>query len=107
MGVFRAILKSLLNELFSLLYSMVDRGECDKLPPETFEQIREMVHPVNTVSADGARKHLGISRTQFYQCKVNKLGKKVKGFKELVYYLSDLDEFNKQIKETGKNKKML
>lgn len=107
MAVLRLILKNLLTELFDLLYSMIDRGECDKLPPETFEQIKQIVHKPQTISADEARKRLGISRTQFYQSKANKLGKKVKGFKELVYYLSDLDEFNRQMKEEGRPKKML
>jgi len=76
---------------------MVDRGDCDKITPETIEQIKEVVHPTTKLSADAARKHLGISRTRFYQLKANKLGKKVKGFKELVFDLGDLEKFKKQL----------
>jgi len=86
---------------------MVDRGECDNISPDTVEQLKDVIHPTNKLSADAARKHLGISRTRFYQLKANKLGKKVKGFKELVFDLGDLEKFKRQLKEAGKVKKML
>ena len=107
MAVLRLILKALLSELINLLIAMVDRGECDNITPETIEQIKDFVHPTNKLSADAARKHLGISRTRFYQLKANKLGKKVKGFKELVFDLGDLEKFKLQLKEAEKVKKML
>ena len=86
---------------------MVDRGDCDKITPEQIEQIKDVIHPINKLSADGARKHLGISRTKFYQLKANKLGKKVKGFKELVFDLGDLEKFKSQLKDAENPKKML
>ena len=86
---------------------MVDRGECDNISPDTVEQLKDVIHPTNKLSADAARKHLGISRTRFYQLKANKLGKKVKEFKELVFDLGDLEKFKRQLKEAGKVKKML
>ena len=108
MAVLRLLLKTLLSECMNLLIAMVDRGECDKIEPETIEQIKELIHPESRLSADGARKHLGISRTRFYQLKANKLGKKVKGFKELVFDLGDLEKFKRQLKEAEKPpKKML
>ena len=102
MAVLREILKALLSELINLLIAMVDRGDCDKITPETIEQLKDFVHPTNKLSADAARKHLGISRTRFYQLKANKLGRKVKGFKELVFDLGDLEEFKKQLKDEEK-----
>ena len=100
MAVLRQLLKALLSELINLLIAMVDRGDCDDMQPETIEQIKDVIHPTETTSADGARKHLGISRTKFYQSGANKLGKKVKGFKELVFYLNDLDDWmKKQLKD--------
>ena len=107
MAVLRLILKALLSELINLLIAMVDRGECDNISPDTVEQLKDVIHPTNKLSADAARKHLGISRTRFYQLKANKLGKKVKGFKELVFDLGDLEKFKRQLKEAGKVKKML
>ena len=107
MAVLRLILKALLSELINLLIAMVDRGDCDKITPETIDQLKDVIHQTNKLSADAARKHLGISRTRFYQLKANKLGKKVKGFKELVFDLGDLEKFKRQLKEAGKVKKML
>jgi len=105
MAVLRLILKALLSELINLLIAMVDRGDCDKITPETIEQLKDVIHPTNKLSADAARKHLGISRTRFYQLKANKLGKKVKGFKELVFDLGDLEKFKLQLKEAEKTPK--
>ena len=107
MAVLRLILKALLSELINLLIAMVDRGDCDKITPETIEQLKDVIHPTNKLSADAARKHLGISRTRFYQLKANKLGRKIKGFKELVFDLGDLEKFKKQLKDAEKPKKML
>ena len=105
MAVLRAILKALLGELIKLLIQMVDRGDCDKITPETIEQLKDVIHPINKLISDAARKHLGISRTRFYQLKANKLGKKVKGFKELVFDLGDLEKFKKQLSGKEKPKK--
>ena len=107
MAVLRLILKALLSELINLLIAMVDRGDCDKITPETIEQLKDVIHQTNKLSADAARKHLGISRTRFYQLKANKLGKKVKGFKELVFDLGDLEKFKKMLMDAEKVKKML
>ena len=105
MAVLRLILKCLLSELINLLIAMVDRGDCDNISPDVIEQIKDVIHPTNKLSADGARKHLGISRTRFYQLKANKLGKKVNGFKELVFDLGDLEKFKRQLKDAEKPKK--
>ena len=107
MVVLRLILKASLSEFINLLFAMIDRGECDKIKPETIDQIKDVLHPETRLSADGARNHLGISRTRFYQLEANKLGKKVKGFKELVFDLGDLEKFKKQLQDAEKVKKML
>ena len=96
MVVFRELLKKGLSEILNSLFTMVDRGECDNVPVEKISQIQQLIITQKGVSSDGAIKHLGISRTMFYQLKKTKefpKPKKQQGFKELVYDVSELNKY--------------
>ena len=59
-----------------------------------------------TVSTDGAINHLGVSRNKFYQLKKDKSfpkPQKLKGFKELVYELGDLNKYLEDLKRAGED----
>lgn len=83
---------------------MIEAGECDHITPEELAILSEIIHRPQSASCDEAIRHVGISRTKFYQLGGHKLGKKKKGFKELVYYLSDLDKFKNDLKDAEKTR---
>ena len=58
-----------------------------------------------TLSTDGFINHMGVSRSKFYKMKKDDNGfpraHKMKGFKELVYELGDVEKYLAALKQAG------
>jgi hypothetical protein len=93
-----------LNKIVSIVLKMIENNECEDLTNEELEQISILIHRPTTMGREDAAKFMGVSLTRFHELKdygIIPEPRKVKGFREKSYYVSDLKkalELKKQLK---------
>ena len=85
----------ILEKLILKALEMFRDGECDHITSEEIELISNIINKPKTLGREAAAKHLGICLNRFHEL-INEgvipKPRKVQGFKEKQYYLSDLDK---------------
>jgi hypothetical protein len=85
----------LLRRLALEVIRMVDEGEFEDLTSTELELISTIIHRPLTMGREDAAKYLGVSLNRFHELKdmgIIAEPRKIKGFKEKAYYVSDLNK---------------
>ena len=85
---------------------MIDDGECDKISMKEVEMISTFIHQPKTMGREAAAKHLDVSLNLFHELRdlgIIPSARARKGFKELEYFVKDLDECKEKV-NSYKNK---
>jgi len=93
-----------LHKLIIEVLQMIDNNEFEDITDEELEMISIIIHRPITMGREDAAKFMGVSLCRFHELK--DLGivaepRKVKGQKEKLYYLSDLQKALKIKLERG------
>ena len=86
---------SLLRKLALEVIRMIDDGEFEDLTSKELELISTIIHRPLTMGREDAAKYMGVSLNKFHELKdygIIPEPRKVKGFKEKAYYVSDLNK---------------
>ena len=84
-----------LRKLLIKAIEMIDSGECEHITPEELEMLSNIVNKPTTMGREDATKYLGVSLNRLHELRevgLLKSPRKVRGFKEKAYYLSDLNK---------------
>lgn len=84
---------SLLRKLVLEVLTMIDNDEFEDLSDRELELISTIIHRPLTMGREDAAKYMGVSLNKFHELKdygIIAEPRKVKGFKEKAYYVSDL-----------------
>lgn len=93
-----------LNKIIAIVLKMIENNECEDLTDEELEKISILIHKPITMGREDAAKFMGVSLNKFHELKdygIIPEPRKVKGFREKAYYLSDLKkalELKKKLK---------
>lgn len=90
-----------LKKLLLKAIEMIDNGECNHITSEELITISEIIHRPQTMGREDAAKYLGVSLNRLHELRelgILKSPRKIKGFKEKAYYISDLNKCLEELK---------
>ena len=94
---------SVLRKLVVTVLEMIDNNEFEDITEKELELISILIHRPITMGREDAAKYMGVSLNRFHELKdygIIPEPRKVKGFKEKAYYVSDL---KKALEDKAKN----